>query len=231
MSVHVAWAMPNYGNIWPPAYESHMRCIAYASRYLAVHSLGSTRGVGITDRMPLDVAQNLLVEQALALPEVTAVFMCESDMILPDAAIVDLLAVDKPIVSGLYFLRNGVGQPCLYKRMYGLPTNPYAQTPLSVFPYDRPFQLDGCPGVGCVLIQRAVFEGMERPWFEQEQGHHGSDLYFYTNAVDAGFEVWVDPRVRCGQVEYIAWDFDHYRLRLQTDPTFAASGGIVGVVG
>jgi len=36
--------------------------------------------------------------------------------------------------------------------------------------------------------------------------------------------------VRCGQVEYIYWDFSHYLLRLQTDPSFAASGGIIGGV-
>lgn len=228
-SVHVAWAIPGYGSVWPPAYESHMRAIAYASRYLTVNFLGSVNGAGITDRMPLDAAENLLTEQALALKETTHIFLTENDMILPDTTLIDLLALDKPIASGVYFLRNGYGQPCLYKRMVGLPSNPYAQTPLSIFPLDRPFKLDGCPGVGCVLIKREVFEGMKKPWFEIKQGHHGSDLFFYTNAVKAGFEVWIDPRVRCGQVEYISWDFDHYRQRLQTDPAFAASGGIVGI--
>jgi hypothetical protein len=228
-NVHVAWAMPNYGSVWPPAYESHLRCIAYASRHLTVHSLGSVAGVGITDRMPLDAAENALVEQALALEHCTHVFLTESDMCLPDATIVDLLALDKPIASGIYFLRNGNGQPCLYKRMVGLPANPYAQTPLTIFPLEQPFRLDGCPGFGCVLIKREVFEKMSKPWFDIKQGHHGSDLYFYTNAVKAGFEVWIDPRVRCGQVEYISWEFEHYRMRLQSDPTFASSGGIVGM--
>jgi hypothetical protein len=54
-------------------------------------------------------------------------------------------------------------------------------------------------------------------------------MYFTTHAVDAGFEIWVQPQVACGQVEYISWDFAHYRQRLADDPTFAQQGGILGM--
>lgn len=228
MSAHIAWGMPNYGPIWAAAYETHMRAIAHASRHATVTFLGSVCGVGITDRMPLDMGENALVEGFLAIPHATHLFLTESDMLLPDETIEALLGVDKPIVSGVYFLRNGNGQPCLYKKVLGLPQNPYAKSAISIFPRGGPFKLNGCPGVGCVLIRREVFEGVSKPWFLIDPTKHGSDMYFYTKAVDAGFEVWVHPGVACGQIDYVVWNIDHYYDRLQHDPMFAQNGVIIG---
>jgi hypothetical protein len=227
-AAHICWAIPNYGPIWAPAYETHMRVIAKTSRHLTVSHLGGMSGLGITDRMPLDMAENALTEQFLALPDATHLFLTESDMLLPDDTLLRLLALDKPIASGLFFLRGGYGQPCLYKKLLGLPGNPYAKTPISLFPLTEPFKLNGCPGVGCVLIQRQVFERVGPPWFEIQAGHHGSDMFFYTKAMDAGYEVWVDPLVACEQIEYIIWGLHHYQERLRQDPMFAAQGGIIG---
>jgi len=231
MSAHVVWAIPNYGAIWAPAYQTHMAAIAKASRLMTVTHMGSVAGVGATDRMALDVAENVLCEQFLTIEKATHIFMTELDMLLPEDTIERLLAVDKDIVSGIYFLREGHGQPCLYKKMLGAPENPYAKTPLTIFPLTEPWQLNGCPGVGCVLIKREVFAKMEKPWWHIDPGHHGSDMYFYTRAVDAGCEVWVEPRVRCGQIEYVNWSFDHYWARLQHDPEFPKHGGIISHAG
>jgi hypothetical protein len=205
-----------------------MRAIAYASRTLTVTYQGKIAGVGVTDRMPLDMAENTLTEQFLSLPDATHLFLTELDMLLPDETIPQLLTLDKDVVSGLYFLRDGYGQPCLYRQMVGLPSNPFAKTPLTIFPQTEPFRLNGCAGVGCLLVKRAVFEKITPPWWSIQQGKHGSDMYFSTKVLEAGCEIWVDPRIRCGQVEYISWGFEHYRMRLQSDPDFAKSGGIIG---
>jgi hypothetical protein len=77
-------------------------------------------------------------------------------------------------------------------------------------------------------VKRQVFERLARPWWLIHAGKHGSDMYFTTKAVEAGFEVWVEPRIQCGQVEYVSWGLQHYRQRLLDDPEFLKRGGIIG---
>lgn len=219
----VAWALINYGPIYSPVYTSHLSAAAHAARELGA--------IISTDRMYTSSAENAVAEALLA-SDCTHVFMCESDMLLPTTALTELLQLDTDIASGLYFLRNGDGQPCLYKRMVtpAGTAKSYAMSPLSVFPTETPFKLNGCPGLGCVLIKRSVFERVPSPWFDLKEKGYGSDLYFYTKCRDVGVEVWVDPRVRCGQIDYKIWDFHDYEERLKNDPSFPVSGSILGTL-
>lgn len=230
--------------MWAPAVESWLRCVAYTSRTLAVESLGTLRGVGVTDRMYTSSAGNRLVDGFLAIPDATHIFLTEIDMILSDDCIVRLVEQDKDIISGVYFLRAqepvNLGQPCLYRQVHTFAAHrakngetPYAQTPVTLFPEDEPFKLGdaraaGCPGIGCVLIKRKVFETMQPPWFRILENRAGSDLYFYRHAFEAGFDIWCDPRVRAGQVDYYITTIEDYRARLELDPSFASSGFIIG---
>lgn len=227
--IRVGWALVNYGPIYSPVYSSHLRAIAYASRALQVDHLGSIGAVGASDRSYTHTAENKCTDQMLLVEDLTHFFYCESDMILPDDTIPRLLEVDKPIVSGLYFLRQGDGQPCLYKRVIGNTANEQSMSPVTLFPTDRPFSLkNGCPGLGCVLIKREVFEQLRFPWFDLKEGQYGSDLYFYTKVRKANIDVWVHPGVACGQIEYTEWSIDDYYHRMQIDPGFANRGVIVG---
>jgi hypothetical protein len=228
--VKIAFASTNYGPMWRPVVETWLRCLAYTQRHLVREGLGEIAGVGITDRMYIHSADNTLVQDFLADESFTHLMHVESDMLLPDACIVDLLALDKPMASGIYFLRNGNGQPCLYRRTVSMPGNSYGMTPVSIYPQDRPFLLKGCPGLGCILFKREVFAQLDFPWFDLKENHYGSDLYFFTNALNKGIELWVDPRVQCGQIEYKVWTHDDYRQRILADPTFGAQGFIEGTL-
>jgi hypothetical protein len=228
--VSIAWALVGYGPIFPSVYTAHLRAIAKASRTLEVRELGSIGACGASDRTYTHSAENAIAANFLADPSLTHLYLTETDMLCPDDVIVDLLSVGQPIVSGLYFLRGGQGQPCLYKPVLR-PTGAqksYGMSPVSLFPTDAPFRLNGCPGLGCVLIAREVFEKVPYPWFDLAEGRYGSDLYFYTKCLDAGFDVWVNPRVRCGQIDYVVVSYDDYQQRLQTDPAFAGSGVLLG---
>lgn len=230
----IAWCLINYGPVESPIYGSHLRAIALASRTLTVQAVGQIAAAGATDRMYTHSAENMAVREALDLG-CTHVFMTEKDMLLPDDTLVKLLEVDQPIVAGLYFLRNGYGQPCLYKRTLDMVKNKvYGMTPVSLFPTTRPFRLNGCPGLGCVLIRREVFERVPEPWFDlresrQQAPGYGSDIYFFSNCEHAGIPVWVHPGVRCGQMETVVWDFADYEHRLQTDPDFRSTGFLLGM--
>ena len=192
-------------------------------------------------------AENYLVMEMLsAEPRFSHIFMTEQDMILPHDAITKLIALDKDMASGVYFLRAGAqkdaGQPCLYKRapvdkeyrMFDEAKRnaDYMHTPVKVFPQDRPFRVD-CSGLGCVLIKRKVFETLEHPWFDLKAGGnkeygYGSDIYFYKHAKDAGQELWVDPTVQCGQIDYYETDIEDYKWQMDNDPKFASRGYIIG---
>ena len=219
--VKIAFGSTNYGPLWMPAATTWLRSIAYTQRYLVQQGLGEVAAVGITDRMYTHASGNALIRDFLADESFTHLALTESDMLLPDAWMLRLLALKKPIASGVYFLRAGNGQPCLFVRALSIPGDCYGMTPVSVFPTEQPFPLRGCPGLGCLLIEREVFTKIAYPWFDLAEGKFGSDLYFFTNALKAGVETWVDPRVRCAQIEYVQ--------RLESDPTFGSQGYVLGM--
>jgi hypothetical protein len=217
---------------WTPAVESWIRAAIVGDRYLRDTSGGKICGVGFTQHLYVHSADNQLVRDFLADESATHMLHLESDMIIPDNTIELLLSVGKPVVSGLYFLRNGEGQPCLYRKVVSVKGgNPYMQSPVTLFPRDRPFRLDGCCGLGCVLIERRVFEQLEAPWFDLSDGRqgYGSDMFFYKKVRDAGLEVWVQPLVCCAQIDYTVASLRDYEERLEREPGFAASGVIIGM--
>ena len=231
--VKVAFTSTGYGPLWAPAVSSWLRLIGYTARQFEVNHIGKLCGAGVTDRMYTHSSENNLVQTFLDDPEPTHLFMTEADMILPHDAITKLLALDKDIASGIYFLRSGtregVGQPCLYKRPSAVEKNssPYGHCAVSLFPTDSPFKVD-CAGLGCVLFKRTVFETMPFPWFDLKEANYGSDMYFYKHARDHGFETWVDPSVACGQIDYYEMTIDDWKWQLETNPKFAKYGFIIG---
>ena len=72
----------------------------------------------------------------------------------------------------------------------------------------KPFTVD-YTGFGWVLIKKGVFEhiDMKYPWFAPKmqvfesgavQDMCGEDVSFCLDAMDAGFKIWCDPRIRVG---------------------------------
>ena len=72
----------------------------------------------------------------------------------------------------------------------------------------KPFTVD-YTGFGWVLIKNGVFEHseMKYPWFAPKmqvfesgevQDMCGEDVSFCLDAIEAGFEIWCDPRIRVG---------------------------------
>ena len=239
--VRVVWGLTAYGPLpYPAVYTSHMLAMCHAARRLSIeysHPSGMLSAYA-TDRMYTHSAENLLVERFLKETDGTHLFMTELDMVIPVDTIPTLLALDKPIASGLYFLRGGTGQPCLYVPAPVTPSlNRFPHTPVTMFPLDRPFRLakaGGCCGLGCVLIRRDVFEAIPYPWFDLKEKNpqtlegYGSDMYFYTQVKDAGVEVWIDPRVRCEHMDYTQASMDDYIARLERKDPDLNRGYIIG---
>lgn len=223
----VAFGCTAYGPIWAPAVSSWLAMLAYTSRQMEVQQIGQIAGAGVTDKMYTHSAENALIKDFIAIEDATHIFLAEMDMILPKETILTLLEADKPIISGVYFLRNGNGQPCLYQKTVTPADNPYPHTPVSLFPTDAPFRVD-CPGLGCVLMKREVFSKIKQPYFDLKEYTYGSDMYFYTNAKTAGVEVWAHPKVMCYQIDYTVVGPEDYYRKLVEDPKFGSTGFIIG---
>ena len=227
MTVKIAWGLVSYGAIFlPKVYASHMAAMGHAQKVLMASGQGSIATIGATDRMYTHTAENVTAREFLA-GDYTHLFMTEQDMILPTDTIPKLLALDQPVAAGLYMMREGDGAPCLFQKTVTPATNPYPHSPVTMFPADRPFRND-CPGLGCALIRREVFERVPFPWFDLKESNYGSDMYFFTKVRDAGLEVWVDPSVRCGHMDYKEWSFEDWERRVKTDPSYPASGFLIG---
>ena len=243
--INVAFTSTGYGPLWAPVVSSWLRCVGYTSRHFEINHIGKLGGAGVTDRAYTMTAQNCLVKETLTNPDFTHLFFTEMDMILPHDCIVKLLALDKDMVSGVYFLRSNLqaarGQPCLYKKATAVEaargikkeSSPYMHSPVSLFPQEKPFRVD-CAGLGCVLFKREVFEKLPYPWFDLKAGAedkigYGSDMYFYTHARRHGLELWIDPTVQCGQIDYYETDISDYKWQLDNNPGFASRGFIIGM--
>ena len=59
-------------------------------------------------------------------------------------------------------------------------------------------------GFACALVKTNVFTQMDMPWFQYVTNNDGTtlseDYYFCMNARAFGFDIWMDPRVKCGHL-------------------------------
>ena len=225
--VNVVFASTAYGPLWAPAVSSWLRAVGYASRHFTVSHLGLLGGVGVSDRQYTHASQNALAKDFLDDERFTHLFFTEMDMILPPDAIVKLLELDKPIAAGIYFLRHGNGQPCLFQKILTSKENPWVHSPVTGFPLTEPFRVDN-PGLGCVLFKREVFAKLEEPYFDLAAKKYGSDMYFYSKVKWAGVECWAHPGVMCDQIDYKVEQFADYLKRMKEDPKYVGSGVILG---
>jgi len=235
--INIAFASTGYGPLWAPAVSSWLRVVGYTARTYAIEHIGKIGGAGVSDRTYTHAAENRLVREMLNDLTFTHIFMTESDMILPHDAITKLVALDKDMASGVYFLRSNeqatAGQPCLFKRSSltpeerKLPNAEYLHAPVHLFPTDAPFRID-CAGLGCILIKREVFTRVKEPWFDLKADGYGSDMYFAKWAAEAGVELWADPSVMCGQIDYYETTVEDWKWRLENDPSFVGRGFIIG---
>ena len=80
------------------------------------------------------------------------------------------------------------------------------ETVESISKRKKPFTVD-YTGFGWVMIQKGVFEKLPYPWFAPKmqvfesgavQDMCGEDVSFCLDAIEEGYEIWCDPRIRVG---------------------------------
>lgn len=212
MRKDVSIAIPIAQVIEPKTYQTSMAMINYSARNGV-----DIKDIGITERMLIDDARNLLAETFLK-GSSEWIFWMDSDMTFPEDTLVKLFKVaeekNAKLVTGVYYQRKGMNYPVLWSRGEDLEesgtktglnnpralTNKYVGT--FIFPdlnKKEPFTAHAA-GFGCVLVHRSIFEVMARPWFKFLKGECSEDFYFFVNAHELGYDLWVEPTIDLGHI-------------------------------
>jgi hypothetical protein len=152
---------------------------------------------------PIDVSRDHLVELALK-DGVQYVFFWDTDVLVPQNILSQLLSLYLPIASGLYFAKTR--NPCAYKKLPNGKIRPLTKEEVDSAPI---MEVDAVGG-GCLLIDARVFKVVPKPWFkweldpdapEDEQiGKHSEDIYFCLKAKRYGFPTYLVSAIKCKHV-------------------------------
>lgn len=184
------------------------------------YSLGHRRE-GLTDENRNGIIRDHLAGKA------DFIYWLDDDTVHPTGALVQMLSLHRPMVSGLYYNKRPPCNPIAYLRQ---PNGGYR--PLWTFDPGELVEVDSI-GMGCALIHRSVFEGIrdthdvyQRPNFSlralpKSLATKGKNLARYAGKVVDGF--YVEPYRLVSQDEMtesaLAWPFyvleygrteDHY---------------------
>ena len=144
-------------------------------------------------------ARNNLVKQAID-GGFDKLFMIDSDMIVPQDAIINLLDPDVPIVTGCARYKNDSMRSPLFR--YTTDKHGDASWLWNEIPRGR-FEIKS-GGVACAMIDVNLLKRMHRPWFvwtERGNGTYvGEDIGFYEELQRIGIKPQADGRVRCGHI-------------------------------
>lgn len=128
------------------------------------------------------------------------VLMVDSDTIIPPDTLELMMEEPKDICLGVCPRKNTKeGKSAIIK--FDAPE--YADSYYYHELPEKPVKVKG-GGFACALVRTYVFTHVGRPCFQYVTNADGStlseDYYFCQNARFMGFEIWMDPRVRCGHL-------------------------------
>jgi len=133
-------------------------------------------------------------------PKPTHILFVDYDVLPRSNTLVKLLEHDKDIISGVYptiqkfKLTWCISREEQFKLMEieDLPNNPFK---VHV----------ACNGM--MLVKMEVFDKLEWPYWRTDYGNGGiktgADIYFCEKAKAAGFDLWVDPKIKCGHFKMV----------------------------
>ena len=136
----------------------------------------------------------------------------DSDIVFKTEQLLQLVLMDKDIAAGWYMTEDGQTTSVAhwldednFRNNGGVMNHETGET---MSKRKKPFTVD-YTGFGWVLIKKGVWEheDMKYPWFAPKmqvfesgdvQDMCGEDVSFCLDALEAGFEIWCDPRIRVG---------------------------------
>ena len=143
------------------------------------------------------------------------------DMNWPTDVLMRMLAHhDRGVVSGLYVQKAAPYAPIALRGQFHDPgsiVDQYFYDQEYDQPDDDGLRVVDIVGMGCALIPMAVFAAIgPRPWFEYRNDDDGwprvtEDVPFCQKAKAAGFNIYLDPTVKCGHIATIQTDEEWHK--------------------
>jgi len=160
---------------------------------------------------PVDNARNEIVDQFLK-GDCTHLFWIDSDTIPPEDALRKLLSHDKDICSAITpIVEYDHAQKDSESNGFYKKWNCVGVDNKFVKPHTGLVPVHGAGG-SCLLVKRAVYEKMPKPWYrfmyQDDNGKEcfaGEDISFVAKAIGAGFTAFADTDILCGHQKGIIW--------------------------
>lgn len=131
------------------------------------------------------------------------VLMVDSDVILPDDALISMLNTTADVCLGVYPRKNtSTGQTEIFKLGFMNFTDENNMSMDEVLEHKGAKVPIKGGGLGCALIKSSIFNQLKYPWFKYVQYDTGDvlseDNYFCCQVCNKGLEIVVDTHVLCG---------------------------------
>jgi len=175
--------------------------------------------VSFSELYPIELARNDLVERALK-HNPDYIFFIDSDMILPENILDDLINMNKDIASALYFMRAPPYKPIAKIMKDKLFCN------IDTIPLNQIIEVDAV-GLGCCLIKREVFEKIkekEKKIFDvKEQTLNNKtqllseDTFFCLKAKESEFKIFLNTSLICKHIGKSFVDENFYKFYLNLE--------------
>ncbi len=148
-----------------------------------------------------ELGRDKIVEMAMYMrPRPTHILFVDYDVLPRKNTLNKLLEHDKDIISGVYpTIQNCEISWCLSRE------EPFVSMPINDLP-NNPFKAKTiCNGM--MLVKTEVFDKLKWPYWKNEfnQGalKTGEDIYFCQKARAAGYDLWVDPHIKCNHFKTV----------------------------
>jgi len=168
--------------------------------YISVHEMSKAGKVDLylPASYSIDLSRCDIVKHAIE-NKYDYILWVDSDTIIPKNTLKRLMSHDKDIVSGVYSYKLIGGKNAVAKRFIPNEVDAYEDIPLDeIRAKDNIFEVDGI-GFGCVLTKMEIFNHIHDPWFVLTK-NMGEDIDFCRKAQNAGYKIYLDPKVLAGHI-------------------------------
>ena len=148
-----------------------------------------------------EIGYDLIVKFAKNIaPKPTHILFVDYDVLPRSNTLRRLLEHDKDIISGVYPAIQKFKISWCLSRGETFKLMDFEDLP------NNPFKVHvACNGM--LLVKMEVFDKIEWPYWKTEYFTNGvkagADIYFFDKAKAAGYDIWVDPKVKCGHFKMV----------------------------
>ncbi len=180
-----------------PTFRADARTIGMLESWRSKNSITYYPSSGATE-----IGYDMIVDFAKRMiePKPTHILFVDYDVLPRYNTLIKLLEHDKDIISGVYpAMQKFKVSWCLSRE------KTFKLMDIEDLP-GNPFKVQvACNGM--LMVKMEVFDKLEWPYwrtdYENTGKKTGADIYFFDKAKAAGYDLWVDPKVKCGHFKMV----------------------------